>query len=279
MSMKLKLVISMDKMKPSMWQYTPNNSPLPLPNEPFICGDSELYPLEFSTDSAADITFKELDKLLARAEVDGKMLEEFLISRAAPSLADRLPILLLGELANPFQLSRLKLGYVPVINVRLQNLCRTYADSLDSRMIRPGIHHVTLARSEGWWELTHLAFATLPQVKKMIEWLNNRQHGDWRPVKPNEGMLVIENNRVLSPPPFESLNWDGNLETCIADEPPINGPRLDITQVMVPIHTKHGCYDNRGRLIRCVHVGQREFHANYFRRGSSKRWQDILRIT
>ena len=268
----------MEKMKTSMWQYAPNNSPLPLPKTPFVCNDTDLFPLDFSLEGSDEISFDSLKQSLALSEVDNTTLEQFLIANSAPLLSERMPILLLGELANPFQLARLRLGSVPVINVRLQNLCRTYSDGLDSRMIRPGIHHVTLARTKGWWETTHLAFVTLPQAKQMIEWLNNRRHGNWRPVKPNEGNLRVENNSTLSPPPFESLEWDGKTEICIADEPAPNGPAIDITQVMVPIYTKNGCYDSRGKLIRCVHVGQIEFHANFFRRVSSKRCQDILEI-
>ena len=45
---------------------------------------------------------------------------------------------------------------MPIFIARLENLCRTYSDGLDSRMIQPGIHHITLARSEGWWEKTHI---------------------------------------------------------------------------------------------------------------------------
>lgn len=268
----------MEKMRTTMWQYAPNNSPLPLPQQPFICTDSNLYPLKFNYDTTKQITHDVLKQSLASAEADGVSLAEFLQSKSAPSMSERIPILLLGELANPFQLSRLKLGIIPIINVRLQGLCRTYADGLDSRMISPGIHHITVARTAGWWEKTHLAFATLQQIKKMIQWLNNGRHGEWRPVKPNEGEIRVENEPVLAPPAVDSLSWDGKTETCIGEEPEANGPAFDITQVMVPIYTKLGCYDSRGKIVRCAHVGQREFHSDYFRRGSSKRWQDILHI-
>ena len=268
----------MDKMKTSMWQYAPNNSPLPLPKMPFVCCNFDLLPLQFSLDMTEEITLKQLQDSVESAMLDNTTLGEFLRSNSAPSMNERMPILLLGELANPFQLSRLKLGIIPVVNVRLQGLCRTYADGLDARMIRPGVHHITLARTSGWWETTHLGFATLPQMKKMIEWLNNGRHGDWRPVKPGEGEIRIENESQLQPPAPESLTWDGKNEACTEQEPEPTGPSFDISKVMVPIHTKQGCYDSRGKLIRCVHVGQREFHGNYFRRGSSKRWQDILTI-
>ena len=268
----------MEKMKLSHWQYTPNNSPQPLPKSPFLCTKTDLQPLDFELTTGEETPIAALKQAVSQALVEDSTLEQFLRSNSAPSLEDRTPILLLGELANPFQLSRLKLGIIPVICVRINGLCRTYADGLDSRMVNPGVHHVTLARTTGWWEVTHLAFATLSQMKTMVTWLNNGKRGDWRGVKPNEGSIRVENNQQLRHPSPQSMMWDGKTETCNDEEPEITGPSFDISQVMIPIHTNYGCYDNRGKIIRCVHVGQREFHTNYFRRGSSKRWQDILDI-
>ena len=268
----------MEEMKSSHWQYTPNNSPQPLPKSPFVCTNTDLLPFEFKLTDGEEIQIDQLKQEVLQAKLNGTALDEFLAANSAPSLGDRMPILLLGELANPFQLSRLKLGIIPVICVRINGLCRTYADSLDSRMVRPGVHHVTLARTPGWWELTHLAFATLPQMKAMVTWLNNGKRGDWRGVKANEGSIRVENQPQLRHPSVESITWDGKAETCTDEEPEANGPSFDISKVMIPIHTNYGCYDSRGKIIRCIHVGQREFHANYFRRGSSKRWQDILDI-
>ncbi len=268
----------MEEMKSSHWQYTPNNSPQPLPKSPFVCTNTDLLPFEFKLTDGEEIQIDQLKQEVSQAKLNGTVLDEFLAANSAPSLGDRMPILLLGELANPFQLSRLKLGIIPVICVRINGLCRTYADSLDSRMVRPGVHHVTLARTPGWWELTHLAFATLPQMKAMVTWLNNGKRGDWRGVKAKEGSIRVENQPQLRHPSVESITWDGKAETCTDEEPEANGPSFDISKVMIPIHTNYGCYDSRGKIIRCIHVGQREFHANYFRRGSSKRWQDILDI-
>ena len=268
----------MEKMRASHWQYTPNNSPQPLPKSPFVSTDIDLLPLEFNLNDGGEIQIDELKQKVSQASVGDSTLGEFLSSNSSTNLEDRMPILLLGELANPFQLSRLKLGIIPVICVRITGLCRTYADGLDSRMVRPGIHHVTLARTLGWWEVTHLAFATLSQMKTMVTWLNNGKRGDWRGVKANEGLIRVENDLQLKHPSVESITWDGKTETCTDEEPEANGPSFDISQVMIPIHTNYGCYDSRGKIIRCIHVGQREFHTNYFRRGSSKRWQDILDI-
>lgn len=268
----------MEEMKSSHWQYTPNNSPQPLPKSPFVCSRTDLLPLEFELTHGVEIQINELKQEVSQARLNGTTLDEFLAANSAPSLGERMPILLLGELANPFQLSRLNLGIIPVICVRINGLCRTYADGLDSRMVRPGVHHVTLARTSGWWEVTHLAFATLPQMKAMVTWLNNGKRGDWRGVKANEGSIRVENQPQLRLPSVESITWDGKIETCTDEEPEANGPLFDISQIMIPIHTNYGCYDSRGKIIRCIHVGQRDFHSNFFRRGSSKRWQDILDI-
>ena len=142
----------MEKMNATFWQYTPQNSPHPLPNSPFVCTNSEILPLEFNLDSTNEIQIDELKKSVSKAKLEEINLGQFLAANSALSMNDRMPILLLGELANPFQLSRLKLGVIPVIKVRINGLCRTYADGLDSRMIRPRIHHITLARTAGWWK-------------------------------------------------------------------------------------------------------------------------------
>ena len=66
-------------------------------------------------------------------------------------MAERKPILLLnGELANPYQLGRLKLGAIPVFNVRISDICRTYADSLDNRMINPEYIILPSLETQGW---------------------------------------------------------------------------------------------------------------------------------
>ena len=60
--------------------------------------------------------------------------------------------------------------------------------------------------------------------------------------------------------------------------PKIKGPELELADIFVPIHTNYGCYDSRGKIIRCAHVGQRKFHEDFFRKGSSKKWDNILKI-
>jgi hypothetical protein len=266
----------MEKMSASMWQYTPNNSPLPLPKSSFIVSNNEFLSLDLPLIGEHEISIESIKEAIGNAMVGQEKVSQHLTNHAAPAMNDRRPLLLLGELANPFQLARLGLGIIPVVTVRIRDLCRTYADSLDPRMIQPGVHHITMARSKGWWEKTHLGFVTVQQMKTMIQWLGNGGSTDWRPVKPNEGEIMLEFDSELRHPTMESLSMEGNIEICTDVEPDQNGPKFEVSQVIVPVHTRHGCYDSRGKIIRCYHVGQRDFHTNYFRKGSFMKWQDIL---
>ncbi len=266
---------------PNLWPYTPANSPLPLPEGPVIVTNKTIHYLQNNNQNIAIddmLSLEGIQKFCSNFSSGESSIAQILELENAENMGLRKPFLLLGELANPFQLNRLNLGPIPIFIVRLENLCRAYCDGLDSRMIQPGIHHITLARSEGWWEKAHIGMATIEQMKKMVAWLSNGRKGDWKPVKPAEGGIRFENDTMLKSPSFDSLNWDGVKETISIESPASTGPSLDISQVMVPVHTKWGCYDSRGKIIRCVHVQQRDFHTNYFRRGSSKKWQDILKI-
>jgi len=272
----------MQAKTPNLWQYTPANSPLPLPDGPIIVTKNTIHYLSRKGDeevSKDPLNLQEMQQYCSDFTCEGETIDSILSQENAELLQDRKPFLLLGELANPFQLNRLNIGPMPIFIIRLENLCRTYADALDNRMINPGIHHVTLARSEGWWEKAHVAMATIGQMKSMITWLNNgRKAGDWKPVKPAEGVIRFENDPQIKSPSMDMLHWDGTSENVKQKPPEPTGPAIELTQIMTPIHTKWGCYDSRGKLIRCSLVGQRDFHTNYFRRGSSKKWQDILKI-
>ena len=266
---------------PYLWPYSPANSPLPLPESPILVTNSKIYYLkndQSASDNEAILDLTQIQHYCGKYSSEGVNVEQLLEQNSAPLMSDRKPFLLLGELANPFQLNRLNIGAMPVFLVRLEGLCRTYADALDSRMIQPGVHQITIARSPGWWEKSHIAMATIDQMKAMVNWLSNGQKGAWRPVKPAEGKVRFESNPTLIPPELESMDWDGISEIVTQDMPEANGPSIDLKEIMIPIHTKWGCYDSRERIIRCVHVGQREFHTDYFRRGSSKKWQDVLEI-
>tara|TARA_B110000444_G_scaffold35323_1_gene30789 strand:+ start:53640 stop:54461 length:822 start_codon:yes stop_codon:yes gene_type:complete len=272
----------MQAKTPNLWQYAPANSPLPLPDGPILVTSKTIHYLTKDSEEEAStnvLNLQQIQQYCSNFTSEGESIDSILSQEKSSLLEDRKPFLLLGELANPFQLNRLNIGPMPIFIIRLENLCRTYADSLDSRMINPGIHHITLARSEGWWEKAYLGMATIKQMKSMISWLNNgRQTGDWKPVKPAEGSIRFEEDYQLQSPSMEMLHWDGTTETVEHKPPEPTGPSIELKQIMTPIHTKWGCYDSRGKIIRCSLVGQRDFHTNYFRRGSSKKWQDILKI-
>jgi hypothetical protein len=271
----------MQAENPYLWPYTPANSPLPLPESPILVTKNTIHYLEnqgtdFSSDDSLNL--KQIQDYCVNHSSKEKKVDELLAQENVPLIGERRPFLLLGELANPFQLNRLNIGPMPIFIIRLEGLCRTYADSLDPRMIQPGIHHVTLARSNGWWEKSHLAMATIEQMKAMVNWLSNGRGDNWKPVKPAEGNIRFESNYNLQSPTFESMEWDGSKESVKQEMPVGTGPVLEMSQVMAPIHIQAGCYDSRGKIIRCAHIGQRDFHTNYFRRGSSKKWQDLLKI-
>jgi len=270
--------MGMTGSSPRLWPYTPSNSPVSLPQEAVFFCSSEVMPLQFPSQENDEILAgQNLQSYCGLFSSESGTVEELLAEHGAASMQERRPFLLLGELANPYRLQDIGMGPLPIYTVRLSGLCRTYADGLDSREITPGVHHITLARTVGWWERSHLALATIDQMKKMVAWLDQGRKGTWKPVKPAEGLLHFEPEALL-PPTADDVVWDGSMETVQIQEPVFNGPQIDLKQVMVPIHAQYGCYDNRGRLARCVHISQRDFHENMFRRGSSKKWTDILDI-
>ncbi len=268
----------MEGNSPRLWPYTPSNSPVALPHGSVFFCSSEVIPLQSPSQSDEGVLAGQtLQSYCGDFSSESKTVEGLLAEHGGASMQERRPFLLLGELANPYRLQDIGVGPLPIYTVRLSGLCRTYADSLDNREITPGVHHITLARTHGWWEKTHLAMATIEQMKQMVVWLDQGRKGRWKPVKPAEGLLHFESGALL-PPTTEDIVWDGHVESVQAEEPNFSGPQIDLKQVMVPVHAQYGCYDNRGRLARCAHIGQRDFHENMFRRGSSKKWADILDI-
>ena len=55
----------MEKMRASHWQYTPNNSPQPLPKSPFVSTDIDLLPLEFNLTDGGEIQIDELKQKIS----------------------------------------------------------------------------------------------------------------------------------------------------------------------------------------------------------------------
>ena len=68
---------------------------------------------------------------------DDATLDDLLNQANAPLLSDRRPILLQGELANPYRLQEMGVGPLPLLPVRLEGICRTWADGLDRATLTP----------------------------------------------------------------------------------------------------------------------------------------------
>ncbi len=203
-------------------------------------------------------------------------LEDWLASKNATSLAERRLFLAVGEMANPYRLADIGITGMPIIPVRIDGLSRTWIDTLDSREVQPGVHHVTLARTEGWWERTLLALPDIEQMRKMTDWLNAGSTTAWRWCKLAEGSIHITPDENLLAPTREMLVWDGDFERVEESAPKPLGPALNLSEVTVPLFTQQGIYDHRGRIARCVHYPQRKFHNELFRRGSAKPWNSVI---
>ncbi len=264
---------------PRMWPYEPSNSPLPLPAQPLVFTQQHLHWVDPEHIKAESMSLSEIKNCVAKWKTDsGITIEEILEREGAVPMSERRLILLLGELANPCRLADIDIGPLPIINVRIDDFCRTWTDTLDPRMMNPGVHHVTAARTPGWWEAAHLGFATMPQIRQLMEHLENGSRGKWKPGKLAEGQLHVLHDPTLAPPSIDELEWDGVSERVEIERPPFDGPELPLCEVFTPIHTRQGCYNHRGRLARCVHHQHRSFHNNIYRRGSARQWDDVISV-
>ena len=271
----------MDDVSPRLWPYSPNNSPTPLPNRSLLFTPTTTLTLVGHHDRDAKDDVLDLEGLrshCSKYSTSGTPLNEALRAAGAPSLDERKPVLLLGELANPYRLQDINIGPMPILTVRIEGICTTWSDGLDPRETQPGVHHVTLARTPGWWETVHLGMATVDQLKRIRTWIENGVRGSWRPVKLGEGSLRIEQDGFVEPPTMADVHWDGQHERVERSPPRPSGASIDLASVMVLVHTRQGCYNNRGRLARCAHIQQRAFHEGMFRRGSSYRWETVLTV-
>ena len=203
-------------------------------------------------------------------------LNAWLTANNATAIAERRLFLVVGELANPYRLADIGITGMPIIPVRIDGLTRTWIDSLDSREVQPGVHHVTLARTEGWWERTLLALPDTGQMRKMTAWLNAGSTTDWRWCRLAEGSIHITPDENLQAPTQDMLVWDGDSERVEDAAPKPLGPALNLSEVTVPLFTRQGIYDHRGRIARCVHFPQRKFHHDLYRRGSAKPWNSVI---
>lgn len=264
---------------PRMWPYEPSNSPLPLPPQPVVFTQQHLYWMYAEQIENAEMSLNEIKTCIADWKTEsGLSIDAILQQEDAAPMKERRPILLLGELANPHRLADINAGPLPIINVRIDDFCRTWTDTLDPRMMNPGVHHVTVARTSGWWEASHLGFATMPQIRHLMEHLEDGSRGKWKPGKLAEGRLHVLHDATLAPPTMDELVWDGQSERVEIERPGFDGPELPLDEVFTPIHTRQGCYNHRGRLARCVHHQHRSFHNNIYRRGSARQWDDVISV-
>ena len=270
----------MHEGSPRQWPYASNNSPLPLPEHPVLFTKEAVIRLSKFTGSMTQepLSGETLAAYVGAYGTEDATLDELLNQANAPLLSDRRPILLQGELANPYRLQEMRMGPMPLLPVRLEGICRTWADGLDPRDAYPGIHHVTLARTPGWWEVSHVGMASREQLKLIRDWLDNGVRSTWRPVKLGEGTIRFEHDATLQPPTASDVEWDGSTERVSIPPPEPTGPPISLEELLVVVHTRQGCYNHRGRLSRCVHMHQRAFHEGLFRKGSSHRWDDILTL-
>jgi len=274
----------MQNTSPRAWPWSAAGSPEPYPEQAWVQNLRKMFGIELNNDikQQTKVTGDELLDWLAECTVtledEEIKLGEWLSANGKSAVADRTPFLLCGELANPYRLVDLGISGMPIIPVRMDGICRVWTDVIDGREVQPGIHHVTLARTTGWWETTWMGFADKEQARIMTEWLNDGRGTAWRWAKLAEGEISIHFGGALYSPEHNQISWDGECESIHIEPPKITGPIIERSRVRAILFTKQGCYDNRGKLARCANIKQRQFHAEMFRRGSAGIWNEIIDI-
>ena len=114
-------------------------------------------------------------------------------------------------------------------------------------------------------------------MKKMFEWLDNGVKGSWKPAKITEGVVRLSNFEVEEIPK-SAVTYNGEAEIVDHQIPTIEGSVLPLADLFIPLHTRRGSYNNRGKLARVQHFNQRDFHNNLFRKGSSFPFDQVLNI-
>jgi hypothetical protein len=267
---------------PRGWPYSASSSPEPLPKSAWLQDLRLMFPLrEGSTPDGDEISAAKLLPWIGSHTLIGEEgpmgdLDSWLEANNSSPMEERRLFLTVGEMGNPYRLADIGIVGMPMIPVRIDGLCRTWIDTMDSREVQPGIHHVTLARTEGWWERTLLAIPDIEQMRKMTDWLNAGSPTNWRWSKLAEGSIHITPAENLQAPTQDMLVWDGDFERVEQSAPNPQGPALNLSEVTVPLFTRQGIYDHRGRIARCVHFPQRKFHNDLYRRGSSKPWNSVI---
>ena len=272
---------------PRAWMYSPNASPEPLPKVAWLHNMSSIFPISTDKDFTIGDANKEIDrervtKWVGSHTIIGKKgeslgsIDEWLSNNSKTPMSERMMLIVPGELGNPYRLADIGITDLPIIPIRMDGIWRTYTDVMDGREIQPGVHHITLARSKGWWEKTQLAFPDKNQARKMSEWINNGRGTNWLWQTLDEGIISIGNDLELESPSREMLEWDGEEEWIEKAAPSISGPLINLNDITVFLHTRQGIYNHRGRIARCVHYPQRAFHLELYRRGSATQWDAAI---
>ena len=276
--------VIMQNSSPRAWPWSAASSPEPYPEQAWVQSLRMMHGivLDEGIKNKTEVTMDEILNWMAESKVilenEEMKLEEWFSANGKSPVAERTPFLLCGELANPYRLVDLGISGMPIFPVRMDGICRVWTDVIDGREVQPGIHHVTLARTTGWWETTWIGLADKEQARVMTEWLNGGRGTAWRWARLAEGELSIHFGEVLFSPQYDQVSWDGEKESVLIEAPPRTGPVIEKSGVRAILFTKQGCYDNRGKLARCVHFKQRQFHDEMFRRGSAGIWNEIIDI-
>lgn len=270
---------------PRGWPYSVNSSPEPLPTSAWLHTSRLLMPMNPPSTTPSPDTIIEAPAVLEWVGshlVSGEggeeisTLDDWLKDNDMSPMSARRLYLVIGELGNPYRLADIGISGMPIIPVRMDGICRTWTDVLDNRELHPGIHHVMLARTSGWWERTQLAFPDKDQSRALTTWLNNGSSTVWQQKRLAEGSIRISPAEDLFTPTPNQLEWDGKQEWVEAPSPQPNGAKINLADIIVPLFTRQGIYDHRGRIARCSHHLQRPFHHDIFRRGSAKAWDQAI---
>ncbi|MGB1097777.1 MAG: hypothetical protein ACPG34_00660 [Poseidonia sp.] len=99
----------MHEGSPRQWPYASNNSPLPLPEHPVLFTKEAVLRLDRFTGAMTEqpLEGEALRAYLGSYGTGNGTLDELLQQAGAPSLRERRPILLQGELANPYRLQEM----------------------------------------------------------------------------------------------------------------------------------------------------------------------------
>ena len=102
---------------PAQWPYASNNSPLPLPEHPVLFTKEAVLWLDRFTGAMTEnlLEGEALKAYVGSYGTGDGTLDELLEQAGAPPLRERRPILLQGELANPYRLQEMNMGPLPLI--------------------------------------------------------------------------------------------------------------------------------------------------------------------